>query len=96
MSITVRSFRSLSAIEPRMKEKLPHSFCPEEVGGDRGGIMTRFFRYVTLRFVTIWVFVCHLDREEALFNPNCRTLHLLEDIKRRCNCAENGTVSGYN
>ena len=31
-----------------------------------------------------------LDHEEALFNPNCRILHLLEDIKRRCNCAENG------
>jgi len=32
------------------------------------------------------------DREEALFNPNCRTLHLLEDIKRRCNCAENAVI----
>ena len=31
-----------------------------------------------------------IDHEEALFNPNCRILHLLEDIKRRCNCAENG------
>lgn len=33
-----------------------------------------------------------LDHEEALFNPNCRILHLLEDIKRRCNCAENGLL----
>ncbi|XP_015776669.1 PREDICTED: uncharacterized protein CXorf65 homolog isoform X2 [Acropora digitifera] len=32
------------------------------------------------------------DHEEALFNPNCRTLHLLEDIKRRCNCPENVSI----
>lgn len=45
----------------------------------------------TFCYVARWFLFCHLDREEALFNPNCRTLHLLEDIKRRCNCAENGT-----
>lgn len=35
------------------------------------------------------------DHEEALFNPNCRTLHLLEDIKRRCNCPENGNCQVF-
>ena len=33
-----------------------------------------------------------LDHEEALFNPNCRTIHLLENIKRRCHCPDNGSL----
>jgi len=37
----------------------------------------------------MFITVKYGDHEEALFNPNCRTLHLLEDIKRRCNCPEN-------
>ncbi|XP_038065810.1 uncharacterized protein CXorf65 homolog [Patiria miniata] len=32
------------------------------------------------------------EKEEALFNPNCRTLLLLENIKQRCNCAEDVDV----
>jgi len=60
------------------------------IEGDHDSFLS--LRYFALRYVTIWVFVCHLDREEALFNPNCRTLHLLEDIKRRCNCAENAVI----
>ncbi|KXJ24019.1 uncharacterized protein LOC110249237 [Exaiptasia diaphana] len=27
------------------------------------------------------------EGEEALFNPNCQIFHLLQDIKRRCNCS---------
>ena len=30
------------------------------------------------------------DGEESIFNPNCRTNILLEDIKRRCNCTKDG------
>ncbi|KAI8521441.1 PREDICTED: uncharacterized protein CXorf65 homolog [Branchiostoma belcheri] len=26
------------------------------------------------------------DRQEAIFNPNCKTRLLLDSIKRRCNC----------
>ncbi|XP_068728464.1 uncharacterized protein CXorf65-like [Montipora capricornis] len=37
----------------------------------------------------MFITVKYGDHEEALFNPNCRILHLLEDIKRRCNCPEN-------
>ncbi|KAJ7392688.1 hypothetical protein OS493_010339 [Desmophyllum pertusum] len=32
------------------------------------------------------------DGEESIFNPNCRTNILLEDIKRRCNCTKDVTV----
>jgi len=32
------------------------------------------------------------DGEESIFNPNCRTNILLEDIKRRCNCTKDATV----
>ena len=31
-----------------------------------------------------------VDGEESIFNPNCRTNILLEDIKRRCNCTKDG------
>lgn len=31
------------------------------------------------------------DGEESIFNPNCRTDILLDDIKRRCNCTKDGT-----
>lgn len=40
----------------------------------------------------MFITVKYGDHEEALFNPNCRILHLLEDIKRRCNCAENAVI----
>lgn len=30
------------------------------------------------------------DGEESLFNPNCRTHILLDDIRRRCNCTKDG------
>lgn len=32
------------------------------------------------------------DGEESIFNPNCRTDILLDDIKRRCNCNKDATV----
>ncbi|XP_031557273.1 uncharacterized protein LOC116293916 [Actinia tenebrosa] len=32
------------------------------------------------------------DSEQALFNPNCITKNLLEDIKRRCQCDKDVTV----
>ncbi|XP_073256270.1 uncharacterized protein CXorf65 homolog [Porites lutea] len=32
------------------------------------------------------------DGEESIFNPNCRTDILLDDIKRRCNCTKDATV----
>lgn len=32
------------------------------------------------------------DGEESLFNPNCRTHILLDDIRRRCNCTKDATV----
>lgn len=40
----------------------------------------------------MFITVKYGDHEEALFNPNCRILHLLEDIRRRCNCPENVVI----
>ena len=48
----------------------------------------------SIHFLTVYCLL-NLDHEEALFNPNCRILHLLEDIRRRCNCPENGLFSHY-
>ncbi|EDO43935.1 predicted protein [Nematostella vectensis] len=36
----------------------------------------------------MFITVKYGEAEEALFNPNCRILHLLDDIKRRCKCTE--------
>ena len=35
---------------------------------------------------------CLLDGEVSIFNPNCRTDILLDDIKRRCNCNKDGNT----
>ncbi|KAK2554579.1 hypothetical protein P5673_023805 [Acropora cervicornis] len=62
------------------------NFC--EANSTSSGICGNFYsrnKYSEGMFIT----VKYGDHEEALFNPNCRTLHLLEDIKRRCNCPEN-------
>lgn len=31
-----------------------------------------------------------LDAQQAIFNPNCTTKNLLDDIKRRCQCETDG------
>eukprot|EP00057_Strongylocentrotus_purpuratus_P003714 XP_003727204.1 PREDICTED: uncharacterized protein LOC100889490 isoform X2 [Strongylocentrotus purpuratus] len=35
----------------------------------------------------MFITVKYGEKEEALFNPNCKTMLLLEDIKRRCRCS---------
>ncbi|XP_054760461.2 uncharacterized protein CXorf65 homolog [Lytechinus pictus] len=35
----------------------------------------------------MFITVKYGEKEEALFNPNCKTMLLLEDIKRRCKCS---------
>lgn len=40
----------------------------------------------------MFITVRYGDGEESIFNPNCRTNILLEDIKRRCNCTKDATV----
>ncbi|KAK3698550.1 hypothetical protein QZH41_014480, partial [Actinostola sp. cb2023] len=39
--------------------------------------------------INVFIF---LDCQHALFNPNCMTKNLLEDIKRRCKCDKDVTV----
>ena len=56
--------------------------------------MRILFLVWSIHFLTVYCLL-NLDHEEALFNPNCRILHLLEDIRRRCNCPENGLFSDY-
>jgi len=40
----------------------------------------------------MFITVRYGDSEESIFNPNCRTDILLDDIKRRCNCTKDATV----
>ncbi|XP_032225871.1 uncharacterized protein CXorf65 homolog isoform X2 [Nematostella vectensis] len=40
----------------------------------------------------MFITVKYGDSQEALFNPNCRTQNLLEDIKRRCLCDKDFVV----
>ncbi|XP_070534944.1 uncharacterized protein CXorf65 homolog [Ptychodera flava] len=40
----------------------------------------------------MFITVRYGDSEEALFNPNCRTMLLLENIKQRCRCDEDVEV----
>ncbi|XP_072049670.1 uncharacterized protein CXorf65 homolog [Amphiura filiformis] len=40
----------------------------------------------------MFITVKYGEKEEALFNPNCKTLLLLENIKLRCNCTDDVDV----
>ncbi|XP_071493362.1 uncharacterized protein CXorf65 homolog isoform X1 [Diadema antillarum] len=40
----------------------------------------------------MFITVKYGEKEEALFNPYCKTMLLLEDIKKRCKCSTNVQV----
>ena len=44
-------------------------------------------RTFSLRFVLV------VDNEEELFNPNCVTVNLLDNLRRRCGCQKGSMLS---
>lgn len=53
-------------------------------------ISLRVFVHATLRDENLLISFPCLDCQEALFNPNCMTKVLLEDIKKRCRLDREG------
>lgn len=43
--------------------------------------------------VSLWLILV-VDNEEELFNPNCVTVNLLDNLRRRCGC-QKGSKSAY-
>lgn len=56
-----------------------------------GGIILAFVNYSLRSFAFNYVMqLSLLDNEEELFNPNCVTRNLMDNIRRRCRCQTGG------
>ncbi|XP_028408127.1 uncharacterized protein CXorf65 homolog [Dendronephthya gigantea] len=40
----------------------------------------------------MFIVVLFGDSQQELFNPNCKNILLIENIKKRCNCKEKDTI----